>query len=263
MALYRETTGSGPDLVLLHGWGLHGGIFGSLAAALGAAHRVTLLDLPGHGHSPLEPPFHDLDTLACAVAADLPGACTLVGWSLGGLVALRLASMRIPQVRRLVLVATTPRFVAGPDWPHGLASEVVEEFALELARDHRAVLDRFLALQARGDERQRALIRELRLLVHQREAPRPAALAAGLDVLREADLRVETRHVRAPTLVIGGAYDRLTPPAAGRYLAEHVPSARHVLMPRASHAPFLSHPDGFLHALGAFLGETLPIAEPT
>jgi len=263
MPLYRETTGSGPDLVLLHGWGLHGGIFDALAAALTATHRVTRLDLPGHGHSPFEPPFEDLDSLASLVADSLPAACTLVGWSLGGLVALRLAAMRTPQVRRLVLVATTPRFVAGPDWSHGLASEVVEEFALELARDHRAVLDRFLALQARGDERQRALIRELRLLVHQREAPRPAALAAGLDVLREADLRVETRHVRAPTLVIGGAYDRLTPPAAGRYLAEHVPSARHVLMPRASHAPFLSHPDGFLHALGAFLGETLPIAEPT
>lgn len=263
MPLYRETTGSGPDLVLLHGWGLHGGIFGSLAAALGATHRVTLLDLPGHGHSPLEPPFHDLDTLACAVAADLPGACTLVGWSLGGLAALRLAAMRAPQVQRLVLVGTTPRFVAAPDWPHGLASEVVEAFGLELARDHRAVLNHFLTLQARGDDRQRALIRELRWLVHQREAPQPAALAAGLDILREADLRAEARHVQVPTLVICGGHDRLTPPAAGRFLAAQIPSARHVLMPGASHAPFLSHPDGFLHALGTFLGEILPIAEPT
>jgi len=263
MPLYRETTGSGPDLVLLHGWGLHGGIFGGLAAGLTATHRVTRLDLPGHGHSPFDPPFEDLDALASLVAATLPEACTLVGWSLGGLVALRLAASRAPQVRRLALVATTPRFVAAPDWPHGLASEVVEQFALELARDHRAVLDRFLALQARGDERQRTLIRDLRLLVHQREAPQPAALAAGLDILRETDLRGEACHVRVPTLVICGAYDRLTPPEAGRFLAEHVPSARHVLMPGASHAPFLSHPEGFLQALETFLGETVPAAETT
>ncbi len=262
MALYRETTGSGPDLVLLHGWGLHSDIFGSLASTLSASRRVTSVDLPGHGRSPFDPPFHDLDSLASAIVPGLPAACTLIGWSLGGLVALRLAAMYGSRVRRLVLVATTPRFVAAPDWPHGLMTEVIEEFALQLARDHRAVLNHFLTLQARGDERQRALIRDLRLLLARHDAPQPAALAAGLGILREADLRGEARRVRVPTLVISGEYDRLTPPAAGQFLAAQIPSARHVLVRGASHAPFLSHPGGFLHALEAFLGETETVVEP-
>lgn len=261
MALYRNALGSGPDLVLLHGWGLHGGIFAGLARTLSASQRVTCIDLPGHGRSPFEPPFHDLDSLVAAVEPALPAECTLLGWSLGGMVALRLAAARHPRVRRLVLVATTPRFVAAPDWPHGLEHAVVEDFARQLAEDHRGVLGHFLTLQARGDERQRALVRDLRAIVAARPEPLPVALAAGLRVLRESDLRAEAAPVEVPTLVVGGEYDRLTRPGAALDLARRIPGARHVSLPGASHAPFLSHPGEFLRTLEAFLGETALAAE--
>ena len=52
MSRYRVTTGSGSDVALLHGWGLHGGVFESLASSLAAQRRVHVLDLPGHGRSP-------------------------------------------------------------------------------------------------------------------------------------------------------------------------------------------------------------------
>jgi len=261
MALHGTTTGSGPDLVLLHGWGLHGGIFAGLARALSGSHRVTYLDLPGHGRSPFDPPFHDLDSLTAAVEASLPEEGTLLGWSLGGMVALRLAAARTPGVRRLVLVATTPRFVAAPDWPHGLGQDVVEEFARQLAEDHDAVLSHFLTLQARGDDRQRSLIRDLRTVVASEPGPDPAALAAGLRVLRGTDLRADAGSVDMPTLVVAGEYDRLTRPGAALELARRIPGAQHVLLPGASHAPFLSHPEAFLRTLEAFLGQTTQAAE--
>jgi pimeloyl-[acyl-carrier protein] methyl ester esterase len=56
-----------------------------------------------------------------------------------------------------------------------------------------------------------------------------------------------------PTLVISGQYDRLTPPGAGEALAAAIPGARHWLVPRAAHAPFLSHRDEFAREVDAFL----------
>ncbi|MDX2457915.1 MAG: alpha/beta fold hydrolase, partial [Gammaproteobacteria bacterium] len=51
MSLYTETAGKGPDLVLIHGWGLHSGIWDGFALLLETSFRVTRVDLPGHGRS--------------------------------------------------------------------------------------------------------------------------------------------------------------------------------------------------------------------
>jgi len=248
--------GSDPSsIVLLHGWALHSGVMEPLAAALAdAGHEVACPDLPGHGGRPYEPPFSDLGELAASVGASLPPACTLIGWSLGGMIAATLAATGHPSIRRLVLVATTPRFVAGPDWRHGLASEVVGEFASELERDYRGLILRFLSLQARGDEQAASLLRKLRAQVFVRGEPDRKALRAGLDILRRTDLREAAGRIGVPTLVIAGDRDRLTLPAAASWLAGHIPGARLVTIPGAGHAPFLSHPQRCRAACLAFLG---------
>lgn len=247
-----DRAASDPSFVLLHGWGLHSGIFAPVAAHLAPRCRVIAPDLPGHGASLFEP-FDDLDSLAAIMEQRLPPGCTLLGWSLGGMVAAAIAAAGRVPVSRLVLVATTPRFVAGPDWPHGLAPETVDDFARRLAVDFRGLVGEFLTLQARGDDDQRTLIRRLRAEVFARGEPVPAALAAGLDLLRSADLRRRLASIAVPTLVVSGEYDRLTPPAAGEALAKGIAGARHVVVPHASHAPFLSRTDAFLAELDAFM----------
>jgi pimeloyl-[acyl-carrier protein] methyl ester esterase len=253
MTLYAQTTGAGPDLVLLHGWALHGGLFAPLAAALADRYRVTCIDLPGHGRSHCEPAFDDLAGLASIVAAALPPACTLLGWSLGGMVAAQIAASGHHAPERLVLVASTPRFVADASWPHGLAAPIVHEFAAQLRRDPQDLIRRFLSLQARGDERQVALLRQLRAAVFEHGEPSPAALEAGLAVLTESDLRGSLGGISVPTLVVAGEYDRLTPAAASRWMAANIPTARLSILKAAGHAPFLSHAHGFLEALLGFL----------
>jgi pimeloyl-[acyl-carrier protein] methyl ester esterase len=253
MTLYAETVGRGPDLVLLHGWGLHGGLFAPLAASLADRHRVTCIDLPGHGRSPFDPAFDDLATLSRAVAALLPTGCTLLGWSLGGMVAAWIAATGSDAVERLVLVSSTPRVVRDDSWEHGLDRVIVAEFADQLRRDYRGLIRRFLSLQARGDERQVALLRQLRACAFAHGEPDSAALEAGLAVLTESDLRATVGGIAVPTLVVAGEHDRLTPPAASGWLAGHIPGANLSLLESAGHAPFLSHPEEFLKVLLAFL----------
>lgn len=251
MNVYVETLGQGPDLVLLHGWGLHGGVWQAVAQALAPRYRLHLVDLPGHGRSGGLPDY-TLDAMAAAVAAAVPDGAGWIGWSLGGRVALAAAAQG-KAIARLVLVGTTPKFTRGDDWPHAMAAAELQQFADALRGDWEGTLQRFLAIQARGSQRAREELRLLREGLFAHGAPQPPALAGGLDILRSADLRATLPAIRQPALVLHGSRDTLAPPAAAEYLAAHLPHARLALIDGAGHAPFLSHPDAFLAELEAFL----------
>lgn len=250
--LYIETEGQGPDLVLLHGWGLHGGVWDTLAPRLTPHFRVTRMDLPGHGRSRSVPMPGTLAETSKLVLEAAPAGAIWLGWSLGGLVALRAALDAPGKLRALVLANTTPRFVTGGDWPEAMPPEQLAGFAAGLAQDYQETLQRFLSLQVRGDEAARASLRELREALFAHGEPDTASLAAGLELLRRSDLRTELGRISLPTLVMAGGYDRLTPPRASEALAKAIPGAELKVFPKSAHAPFISHGEDFARALLSF-----------
>ena len=239
--------------MLLHGWALHGGLWGSWVDALEDRFRLHLVDLPGHGRSGWLPGLRNLGQLAAAVRPGIPAGAVVIGWSLGGMLAMEIAYRWPETVRALVLVATTPRFVQAEDWEPGVPQPVLQEFARSLQTDHARTVQNFLALQTRGDEQAAATLRLMRRQLESHGPPDPRALAAGLDILGSADLRDRVAGIAVPALVAAGENDRLTPPGAARALASTLPQARLALLPGCAHAPFLSHPDAFLAELGPFL----------
>jgi len=254
--LFIESTGHGPPLVLLHGWAMHSGIWGPFVAHLARSHRVHAVDLPGHGYSaPIAP--CTLDAIVAAIDAALDAEArplTLLGWSFGGLVAMRWAQSRPARVNRLALVCTTPKFVAADDWTRAMPAEAIARFGDELHVAWKLTVQRFLALQVHNSEHGRATLAAIREQLWARGEPTRSALAAALDVLVATDLRADVPRIAQPTLVIAGGRDTLTPPGAGRWLAAAIPGARFEEIAGAAHAPFLSHRDEFLAALEAFLG---------
>lgn len=251
MSLHVETLGQGPDLVLLHGWGMHGGVWAPVAQQLAASFRLHVVDLPGLGHSAAVAPY-TLENLAAAVDRIAPAGAIVCGWSLGGQVALRWAMQQPHHIARLVLVGSTPRFVSGGDWQFGVAEDVFRDFAAQVRQDYRGTLSRFLALQAYGGDASKETVRQLRAHFFEHGEPAPQTLQAGLDVLLATDLREELGAVMAPALVLHGDYDKLAPVAAGRWLAQHLPCAQLRVCNNASHAPFLSHPAWFVDAMREF-----------
>lgn len=257
MTLNVVRTGAGPDLVLLHGWSMDGAIWGEFGAELARDFRVHMLDLPGHGASRRTQPI-TLDALAAEVAPVLPETCLLCGWSLGGMLALRLAHLRPAQVRGLILIATTPRFCAGSDWLHGIAPAELDGFAAELDADPVTLMARFRASMCRGDMQERTLRRRLAGL-----PPPPAdrrALHEGLGILRDADLRAAVPDIATPALVIHGECDNVVPPATGSWLAANLPHARRHRFDACAHLPFLSRPEACATLVRQFAGEALPAA---
>ena len=253
--VHVDSFGHGPPLVLLHGWAMHSGIWGPLREQLARRHRVHAVDLPGHGHSP---PIASctLDGIVAAVSSALAteGApLAVLGWSMGGLVALRWARLQPERVERLVLMCTTPRFVAGEDWPHAMSAETLARFGDELHIAWKLTVQRFLALQVHGSEHGRAVLAALRDQLFARGEPSRAALSATLGLLATTDLRTEVAGIAQRALVIAGGRDTLAWPAAGRWLAAALPDATYDEVAGAAHAPFLSHPDAVRAALAAFL----------
>jgi pimeloyl-[acyl-carrier protein] methyl ester esterase len=253
MTLFSQTQGSGPDIVLLHGWGLHGGIWEDVATALATHNRVTRIDLPGHGRSAAIELADDLAAVAEQLAAVAPAPALWIGWSLGGLLALQVALTVPAAVRGLVVVAGSPRFVRAADWPHAVEDAVLQQFARSLDEDYEATLGRFLALQVRGSADAGATLRALRARMLEQDAPRPAALRSGLKLLRESDLRARLGDIACPTRFIFGARDLLAPVAISAELLRHMPTARCDVIAGAGHAPFVSHAAQFIDLLGASL----------
>lgn len=253
--VHVESVGIGPPLVLLHGFAMHGGLYAPILPALAKRHRLHVVDLPGHGHSPAIAPL-DLTSLAAAIDAAIDPSeetVAVLGWSLGGQVAMQWARMRPSRIARLVLVGTTPSFVERDGWPNAMSAETLARFGDELRVSYRLTLQRFLALQVHGSEEGRATLAELRTRLFERGEPTPAALSAALALLARTDLRAMLPDLRAPALVIGGTRDALVPIEATRELAARLQDARHVAIDGAAHAPFLSHRASFQDAVSSFV----------
>lgn len=254
MSLHIEIAGKGPDLALLHGWGMHGGVWDGVRDALAQRFRLHIVDLPGYGTSPTSEPY-TLEHLACAVTAALPEKIRVCGWSLGGQVALEMALLFPDQIKRLVLTASTPCFTVREGWPWAVPHEVLREFAATLETDYEGTLKRFLALQVRGGDEMKIVLKRLRDILFTRGRPDVQTLRAGLKILLESDLRDRAAMIKTPTLLLHGGRDLLTPAGAAHWLAEQMPEAHLEVLPGTAHAPFLSHPVEFTEIVTGFLND--------
>lgn len=251
--IYRSTGGApGGDLVLLHGWGLHSIVWDEVMPALLEHFQVTVIDLPGMGQSPLPSAPYTLELLVEQVSAVMPAQAHVLGWSLGGLLALALAQQRPQQVRSVLTVGTSARFTAAEHWPHAMAPALLERFGALLAEDENGTLIRFLALNCKGSPTVQDDVRKLKDILYFCGLPAGRALRGGLEILAGTDLRAVVPALSQPLGMLFGEHDHLVPASA---LAAHQtlrPDGFHALLADTAHVPFLSHPTLFMDAVWDF-----------
>lgn len=252
--LHVQAIGSGPPLVLLHGWAMHGGVFDALARQLAPVRTLYPVDLPGHGLSRDSTVPLQLDATVQAILAQVPDA-PWCAWSLGGLFALHAAATWPARVPALVMIGASPRFVRGADWRYGVSPEIFQDFARSLREDYRATLDRFVALEAFSNEKAREAVRALRNQLFARGEPPAGTLATGLELLETCDLRDELATLQVPSLWIGGRRDRLVDPRGMQQAAALAPRAQFARIEHGGHAPFLTDTEEVATLIRAFLDE--------
>lgn len=227
--LYSQTTGSGSDLVLLHGWGFSSALFNDVVAKYQHQYRITTIDLPGHGKS--KAIEGGINQWCRAIIQVLPDCPILLGWSLGGLLAMQIAS-QIP-IRQLLLVATTPNFIQSKNWRYGIRAQHFEQFSKSLQRDLATGLKRFVQLQSQ----QKSTLKTLNQAIDDFPAT-VEMLNQGLKILLNTDLTHQLQQLKVPIQVVLGANDTLVPIAIQNWYAQqNIPTTTL----DCGHLPFL-HP---------------------
>lgn len=241
--LHWQSFGQGPDLVLLHGWGMNGAVWQQTVESLQPYFRVHVVDLPGYGYS-AEHHAQDLAQIAEMVLQDAPPTAVWLGWSLGGLVATHIALNTPERVSKLITVASSPKFAAERPW-RGIQPTVLNAFTEQLMEDFSLTVERFMALQAMGSPSARHDVKQLKQAVLSRPQPNPDSLLVGLNILADIDLREALTALTMPMLRLYGRLDGLVPIKVAADLSEQLPSTQQFVFNKSSHAPFMTEHDAF------------------
>lgn len=238
-----------PHLVLLHGWGLHSGVWKTFLPWLTPHFQVTQIDLPGFGNTSADISWTDI---ARALPVLVPAPAIWLGWSLGGLLALEIAARYPQRVQALCLLAATPCFVRREDWLTAMPEAVFAAFSDALQKNPLMTLERFLALQCKGSVSMKTDIRFLQGVLAAEKKPSEKSLHAGLQQLASVDSRDALRLLVMPVQVILGEKDSLIPVAVAGALKVFNPSVNVTVVEGAAHLPFVSHPQACCAALLQF-----------
>jgi len=244
--------GQGPNLVLLHGWGVNSAVWQPVIEKLSQYYCLYLVDLPGFGKSaPLV--SYSLESIRDAILQVVPESATWCGWSLGGLIATYTAITHSNRVDKLIQVSSSVKFVADDLWP-GVERSVFDNFLLGLQSNQKKTLTRFIALQAMGCATARKDSSTFKSLLAETQPADTEALIAGLKLLSETDLRNSFATLSVPCLSLFGQFDSLVPQQVAQEMARLLAHSQTQLFENSSHAPFMSEGDVFVQYLVEFIG---------
>jgi pimeloyl-ACP methyl ester carboxylesterase len=245
VGIYYEVHGSGPPLLLTHGYSSTSAMWQGQIEALSKHHQLILWDMRGHGQSdyPDDPTaYSEASTVAdMAALLDMAGADRAIvgGLSLGGYMSLAFYRAHPRRVRALLIIDTGPGFKK--DDARDAWNQRARDTAERFEREGLAVL--------------KSLSSE-RSSVSHRDASGLARAARGMLTQRDAQVISSLPEINVPSLVVVGADD--TPfLAASDYMAAKIPGAQKVVIPAAGHAVNIDQPQAFIEAVLPFL-DSLP-----
>ncbi len=241
MSLYVERCGNpdGPSLVLLHGWGMHSGVWNTLLPLLDQQFDLYLIDLPGLGRSAeCLPQTYSMQAVCELISEKIPDQSILFGWSLGGSVAMSLARDFPNKVSKVITLASNPCFVQRPDWQSAMPETVYQPFESALVENAQKTLQRFNMLQTQGGADARSDLKQLKVLMYE-VTPSDKALQDSLVLLR-GDYRALYSATDRPCLHLLCEADTVVPVETAQALRVLQPGAQITVLEGQSHIPLLS-----------------------
>lgn len=228
-----------PELFLLHGWGTTSEIWLPWLTRLEETFKVTCLDLPGLGNVKLPTAELTLENSLNLLGDKITSNSYLLGWSLGGMLAMLLAQRANINVRGVISIGYNPCFVKNEHWALGMPEDQFESFFAQMSANPQKTLNRFFSLQVQSASESKAILKRLKAI---NEEVSHSHLLNNLSFLR-TDCSVSIKSLNVKSLHFFGELDKLAPVG----LADRLPLLNHsletVVIKGAGHLPFLSDGD--------------------
>lgn len=255
---HYDIDGEGEGLLFIHGWGVDKKIWRQQLKFFSQFYRVMTVDLPGHGKSSwqkidLKEMVEDIKRL---LDREGYGQVTLIGSSLGGLVALKLYERYPGLVRRIVFIGSMPKFSKSKDYPHGLDIERMRKLGDHLQSDYPSIVNIFFRSLFTKQERQTRRFKWIQKFRRTDQVPMKKALLEYLDIMETEDLRAVLKDIKIPVQFINGREDEICNRKTVEFLRELSPAARFDFFEQCGHFPFLSKPYEFNQVMEEFLKES-------
>jgi len=255
LEIYVEQVGHGPDVLLLGGLSDPAESWQPQLDGLSDRYRLIAPDNRGAGRTPLPEAPLSVPMMADDAAAVLRAldvrAAHVAGFSGGSLIAQELALRHAELVRSLVLMSTYAR----PDAYLRSAGNFFRWLA-DVAPSERAMMEAFFLWIYTPRAHEQGMVEEIIEDALVFPYPQSAeAFQAQLEGFMSHDALDRLGEITAPTLVLAGELDILTPPRFGHAVAEAIPKARFEVMPGEAHQPFQEVPDEFNARVDAFWRE--------
>ncbi|MDP2939195.1 MAG: alpha/beta hydrolase [Candidatus Omnitrophota bacterium] len=252
---HYKLKGKGKALLFIHGWGADLGVWQQQLDFFSKHYKTVAVDLPGHGMSgwrkiALEGLSKDINFILNKIGID---RLTIIAASLGGLIALKFASMFPERLERLILVDTAARFPCENE-KEGITKAEIKKLSNLLDKDFtRALLYFARSIFTNEERRMYDYKKGWDILTRRIILPQKRALKEYLRILEVEDLSAILPQIKVNTLIINGEKDYICSPQKAKMLRNALPAAQLKIVKNCGHLPFLSQPKIFNQILEEFL----------
>lgn len=249
--LHCKKKGIKNNLVLLHGWGWNMDVWYTLLPELQNLYNLILIDFSEFEKAIKTKNENYLEQIVNQALPMVPYHSIFLGWSLGGVIASWIAFKYPAYVKKLILVAYSPRFLQDYAWP-GIDPKSFESFLFFFENKPHLSLQYFFKLQCDGiiSTKKNNLYK---LFFSNKYTPK--ALKEGLRLLYYTDFRQEFFNLKVPILLLYGQLDQIVPIAICKKFNENKLKVKIVILKEAGHLPFLINPNWFYRELYKFIEE--------
>lgn len=244
--LHITKFGQGPDIALLHGWGSSSKIWQSSIQALSPHYQLWCVDLPGHGNSDGVKWDAEFDQGVELLAASIPQPCSIIAWSLGGLFAQLYNKYLVEHVNKLMLVASTAKFMASENWPHGMQQDTFINFQQQYKTAPQQTLIKFSNLQVLHTKQRKRTLNTLTSALSNQDK-HLNNIVWGLDWLAKLDFCDMQTPSTNPIQLLHGELDQIISINAAKQTSALWENTNLMQIKEAGHAVFISHENDFVN----------------
>lgn len=238
------------SLVLIHGWGCDQSSWQPLIPQLEKLFTIIAIDLPGFGVAPITNDY-SLENILSILIDQIPPNSWVMGWSLGGMLAIQLGHRYPQKISGVVTLAANAKFVADSDYPDAMPLQVNRDFNQSFVENSAATLKLFSGLLVQGSKDERGLLKQLRKILQSERVN--SNWYDALLLLSKIDNRKAIAEINKPCLHLLADGDSLVPASAASCIKQLNSQHQVEVITQSSHALHWCQPELSLNFIRKFV----------